>query len=297
MASPENVVYVDPPAVWDTEYDVGDPLTVEIKVDYVEDLWAYQFEMSFNPDVLQGVSVENGPFLGSQIPPPQQPMYILEYPGLGWDNVEGTLGLYGCAIQLQPPPPPWYFPTGSGVLATVTFEVVGEGVSSIVLGPMTGLFDPQGNELPPTSPHTHGLFLNTEYAPELYIHGRGGRVWPEWHVNHVGEPQTLYCRIMNYGFQGAWVKVEFTVVGPGFPNMEYWSELAWIDACTYDPRTDDIRPGEVVVSASFRPLDPGVCYVAARLYLGPEENPYELIEEVFGGEGTSRDITTKFKVK
>jgi hypothetical protein len=296
-AAPENVIYVDPPVVWDTEYDIGDTLTVEIKVDYVESLWSYQFELAFNPDVLEGVSVSNGDFLGSAIPPPLRPLYILEFPGPGFDNVAGTLGLYGCAIKLQPPPPPFFFPTGSGVLATVTFEVVGEGISGIVLGPQTALFDPQGNELPPMSTHGHGLFINTENAPELYIRTRGahgGGVWPEWHVGLVGELQTMYCRIMNYGEQSAEVKVVFTVVYGMFPKMEFPSDIATIDAATWI--SEDIVPGELVVSASFMPPGPEIFYISAKLYLGTEEYPYELIEGLFGGVGVSRDPATKCKV-
>jgi len=285
-ASPENVICVDPPIIWDTEYDIGDPLSINITVDYVRELWCYQFEMSFNPDVLHGVSVENGDFLGSAIPPPLRPYYILVFEGLGFDNAEGTLSLFGAAIRLMPPPPLSYYPTGSGVLATVTFEVVGYGLSGLVLGRNTLLFDKDANEMPASEPPQHGLFKNTENAPELYIRGRGGRVWPEWHMNIVGEPQTLYCRVKNYGDEPANVKVKFTMVF----GLPYWyvfsSDLVWIEACVYDPETDDIIPGEVVVSVSLHAWMPTVFYISAKLYLGYEEYPYEMIEDLWGGEGT-----------
>ncbi len=294
----QNCIYVDPAVIWDTEYDIGDTLTVEIKVDYVESLWSYQFELAFNPAILQGVSVSNGDFLGSAIPPPLRPYYILEFPGPGFDNVEGKLGLYGCAIKLQPPPPPMYFPTGSGVLATVTFEVVGEGMSGIVLGPETGLFDPLGNELPPMSTHGHGLFLNTENAPELYIRTRGavgGGVWPEWATADWETEQTLYSKIMNYGEQSAEVKVVFTTVAAGYPKIGYHSDVATIDAATWI--SEEIVPAEVTVSVSFLPDGPAHFHVGVELYLGAEMYPYALIEGLFGGVAVGKDTAVLFKAK
>jgi hypothetical protein len=299
----QNCVYVDPAVIWDTGYDIGDTVPVEIKVDYVENLWSFQIELSFNPAILQIVSVVSvyGEFLSSAIPPPSRPGYMLEFPDTGptWDNVEGTMDLYGWAIKLQPPPPPWYFPTGTdGLLATVTFEVVGEGMSGIVLGPNTALFDPLGHELPPMSTNGHGLFINTENPPELYIRTRGahaGGVWPEWASADWETEQTLYSRIMNYGEQSADVKVVFTTVAAGYPKIPYHSDVATIDAATWVG--DELVPADVTVSVSFPPDGPGHFHVGVELYLGAEMYPYTLIEGLFGGVGVGKETAVVFKAK
>lgn len=133
-------VFVDPPAIRDPTLVPNTQFSINIVVDYVEELWSYQFEMSFNPHVLHGVSVENGPFLesgGGEI-------VVLE--GEGFDNAEGSLGLFGAYLD-----PIMNFPTGGmenppayGVLARVTFEVVGIGGSPLEFGLNTMLVNKNG---------------------------------------------------------------------------------------------------------------------------------------------------------
>jgi len=117
-------VYVNPPEILNTSLGPGEEFTVNIVVDYVTEVAAYQFAMSFNPDVLHGVSVDNGPFLGSAGGD------VILFAGSGFDNTEGTLGLFGAILD----PPDEKNPTGEeGVLASVTFRVVGIGGSPIRL--------------------------------------------------------------------------------------------------------------------------------------------------------------------
>jgi len=136
-------------------------------------------------------------------------------------------------------------------------------------------------------------------GPELYIRRRGAEVWPEWHVGLVCWDQTLYARIVNYGEMGAYVEVRFVEVSPGHPKRVYVSNQAWIDGATWIE--GDIVPGVVVVSATFHADTPGVFYASAQLYFKiegmPEKVLYSELEPIFGGEGVSRDLATKYKVK
>lgn len=135
-ASLNTIVYVSPPSIFDPTLIPGTQFSVDIVVEDVQGLWGYQFEMSFNPEVLQGVSVEVGPFLGSA------GGTVLEITGSGFNNEAGTLSLTGATLWETDSA---YCPNGNGVLATVTFEVVGYGGSSLKLGSDTGLLDYEGN--------------------------------------------------------------------------------------------------------------------------------------------------------
>jgi hypothetical protein len=100
-------------------------------------LWAYQLTLSFNPDVLQGVSVDDGPFLGSK------GGEVIVVSGQGFNNTAGTLWLFGAYLD-----PIKRLPTGGsdeyGPLATLTFEVADYGGSPITLGVETGLVNKTG---------------------------------------------------------------------------------------------------------------------------------------------------------
>jgi len=155
-------VSVDPPEILNATLGAGEQFTIDIIVDYVEKLSSYQFEMSFNPDVLHGVSVDNGPFLGSAGGD------TILFPGKGFNNTEGTLSLFGVVLN----PPDQKNPTGGsaqfGPLATVTYEVVGVGSSNLTLGSETRLLDPamntiiSGDEFPTCI--KHGYFSNEIYT-------------------------------------------------------------------------------------------------------------------------------------
>ncbi len=116
----------------------GPRLSVDIEVDYVDDLWLYQYELTFNPDVLQAVwvnpltPVKIGPFLGSA------GGTVLENPGAGWNNTLGKLPITGAYLTQSDPT---YCPDGGGVLSTAFFEVVAKGESELRLSEDTGLMD------------------------------------------------------------------------------------------------------------------------------------------------------------
>jgi hypothetical protein len=123
----------------------GGKFTVDVAVDGVTNLGAYEFELHFDPDVLRFVGVENGPFLGStgRVLRCQTP----------WLVDPGTGGLpdalhFGCATNDPTPAGP----NGSGLLATVTFAPKTAGTSPLTLvvegTGIGGLADVQGGAIP-----------------------------------------------------------------------------------------------------------------------------------------------------
>jgi len=156
-------VSIDPLAVHDTSLEPGEEFSIDLAVNYIEKLWGYQFWLSFDPTVIHGVSVEDGPFLGSA------GGTVIVSHGAGFNNEAGELRLFGASIFFTGPEVPEYLlPTGGGVLATVTFEVVGHGRSPITLGAQTGLANKTG-----------GWGFDDEYCyGAIYVpHPWGGGEW------------------------------------------------------------------------------------------------------------------------
>ncbi len=112
----------------------GTDVIVEIYVDDVASLAAYEFELAFDPSVLGYISVTNSSFLGSTgrsvtcLPP------ILHV---------GSVR-FGC-VTFAPPPPDG--PTGSGLLATVRLSSSCSGRSSLELT-IASLGDALGTSIP-----------------------------------------------------------------------------------------------------------------------------------------------------
>jgi hypothetical protein len=118
-------VYVDPESYVNPSHTSG-PYEVAIKTDYTGlDITAYQFTLSYNPTVLNGVSLANGDIIDTGL-------YFFQ-PGT-FDNTAGKLSLTGAFLFGAGVVVP-----GPGTLATVTFEVVGIGDSDITLGKETQL--------------------------------------------------------------------------------------------------------------------------------------------------------------
>jgi hypothetical protein len=294
-----STVFIDAPILWDPTMEIGTEFSIDICVDYVENLWAYQFWLSFDPDVIHGLSVENGPFLGKDTNPARHPVIVV--PGAGFDNEVGELKLFGAFIYFSGVPPhDRYLADGGGVLATVTFVKVGDGCTKIHLGEDTRLADKHGEAIPSTL--VDGYFSNLA-GPELYIRKRGAHgasgVWPEWVVGSSAMEQTLYSRILNYGFMGAMVQAKIIVRSEMGGTCEFWTDEAWIDPASWVG--EELVPTEVTVSVSFTPEVVGKYWVYGILYFkaGCMEDyaPYTLVEDALGGEGLSRDVAVGFKVQ
>jgi hypothetical protein len=110
---------------------VGETFTIEVEVSGVSELYGWQLELSFNQAILRPVEVIEGDFLKSK------GQTLL----LGENNfVDGKIGPVGCSLLGAESS------SGSGVLMFVSFEVVGEGSSTLKLE-NTMLLDPAGKAI------------------------------------------------------------------------------------------------------------------------------------------------------
>jgi hypothetical protein len=108
------------------EVKKGDDIKVDIVADNVKNLAAFQFSLAYDSSILEYVSVEGGPFLGTSGRDPQCPAPDADSPGT----------LHFNCVTLGPPPSIQGGKAGadgSGVLATVTFSPVGSGTTALDL--------------------------------------------------------------------------------------------------------------------------------------------------------------------
>lgn len=63
ILSRQTVLSVQPASISDRNLMPGDTFTVNVYIENVTDLYAYQFNLQYNPNVLTIVSVTKGPFL------------------------------------------------------------------------------------------------------------------------------------------------------------------------------------------------------------------------------------------
>ena len=122
------------PSSWPVD---GGPFQVNVEVSGVSNLAAFQFAIGFNPAVLQFVGVQEGPFLGST-------GRDVLCPPLNLDIEKGEL-FYGCASLGDQAGP-----SGSGLLATITFAPVATGISDLPLSRVE-LGDPEGGRIDSTA--------------------------------------------------------------------------------------------------------------------------------------------------
>jgi len=105
--------------------------TVSVYTNYNgSDISGYEFTLTYNPGVLHGVEVINGDLITEGV----------QFTEGEFNNTEGTLSTPGAA-GLNTTTFPWVpiNSTGPGILANVTFTIVGEGESPITLGSETRL--------------------------------------------------------------------------------------------------------------------------------------------------------------
>ena len=235
-ASPTKV-YVDPTLTLDPSYAPGTAFSIAITVDYVEEIWGYQIEMTYNPEVLQGVSIDDASFLGSAGGDVQTA------PGMGFDNVNGKLNLFAAFLF-----PKENFPTGGGPLALISFEVIGTGSSPLNFGLNTGLANKTGGwKLGPDwepilyganpDAFTNGYFDNRFTPADISADLVRRSAWPEHHHYVISKDeddyQTLNAKVKNLGVIEVYVKVTFEVSKDG------------ADPTTYETATEFMAPGEM----------------------------------------------------
>jgi PKD repeat protein len=135
---PITIVSVYPPI---SRTPVDETFTINITVSDVSDLCAWEFNVSFNPAVLDCTGVEEGPFLkqaGST--------WLLPY------IIDNTAGLVFLGDSLFPIPPTGA--SGNGTLATITFNVTAEGESDLHFFESKILRWDHGEMIPVLIPHT-----------------------------------------------------------------------------------------------------------------------------------------------
>jgi hypothetical protein len=127
---PTTLVWIDPPT---QTVGPGASPAIDIRIDNVTGLGSYEWQITYDPAVLNFVSVVDGPFLGSTGRSVFCPDPILDV---------GSVR-FGCVTAGVSPEPP----SGSGVLSTVTFSAVAEGTSALNFK-FASLSDPLGNDIP-----------------------------------------------------------------------------------------------------------------------------------------------------
>jgi hypothetical protein len=105
-------VYVDP---LENVYNVGDTFTVDINVADVVDLYSWGIKVSWDRDLLVATDVTEGSFLAMQ---PDGTAFVKVI----YDNYVDV----GCTTLGD-----WYGASGSGILMTITFDVLDAGRTSL----------------------------------------------------------------------------------------------------------------------------------------------------------------------
>ncbi len=119
-------IAVVPQSIVDLNLTPGKNFTVSIYTDYNgSDVWMYQFTLTYNPLVLQGVEVTNGDLITKDKDPSAR------FEVGTFNNALGKLSLTVAYFFFTETPVPTT--SGPGILANVTFEVVGKGESDITL--------------------------------------------------------------------------------------------------------------------------------------------------------------------
>jgi hypothetical protein len=144
LISSSRIKVFDPPYVAVIPYGtvnysltIGTNYTISIYTDYNgSDIAQYQFSLTWNPNILEGIEVANGDIIKNATHPDE----IIFVPG-SFDNTAGKLiTTYASFVDAGD------VASGPGILANVTFNVVGTGDSDITLGSDTYLmgWDPVG---------------------------------------------------------------------------------------------------------------------------------------------------------
>lgn len=111
----------------------GSTLSVAVTVSNIADLYAYQFSLGFAPDLLKASGYTAGDFLGDASAAMQDVV-----------GLDATAGLVEFVYGSRFGPVPGV--NGSGLLATITFDVLGSGVGSLAFSDVLFL-DSSNNDI------------------------------------------------------------------------------------------------------------------------------------------------------
>ncbi|MHA1710684.1 MAG: PKD domain-containing protein [Candidatus Freyarchaeota archaeon] len=140
-------LYINPPHIADLTKTPGTTLTIDVNVADVSELYAWSFQLKWDPDILSVTDVTEGQLLSQN----GHSTYFVS-------KVDPDLGYMAvwCTLKGEPATAA---ASGSGTLATITFKVEGEGFCSLDLYD-TKLLDCHGNEIKHMV--NDGYFVNVE---------------------------------------------------------------------------------------------------------------------------------------
>jgi hypothetical protein len=146
-------LYIDPTPAFASPCET---FVVDVNVADVQDLYTWQFNITFDPDLLECLSVTEGPFLQNVGP--------TIFAGPIIDNAAGWV-VAGCTLFMGPGA------NGSGTLAHIEFHCDGLGISPLHFepSPETDLMDSTFAQIPHAA--IDGSVIQTEYVEPIYLHG------------------------------------------------------------------------------------------------------------------------------
>lgn len=121
QGSPEIALAISPPEVKNLE--TGASFTVNVTITEADNLYGWQFNITFNPGVLTAESVAEGPFLEN--------VYATAWAPPSIDNAKGFV--VACSTLM--PPYPSQGVSGNGVLGNITFTIKSGGSSALHFDP------------------------------------------------------------------------------------------------------------------------------------------------------------------
>ena len=200
-------VTVLPRNIVDFTLTQGQNYTISIYTNYNgSDIWGYEFTLTYNPAVLRGIEAVNGDLITQA---------VTTFNAGNFNNTLGTLSKTGAyALNMTPTPPEPLASTGPGILANITFTIVGEGKSFITLGDDTLLMDTDGegiidlyDDLDPDL--TRGKFLHGTFrnAPEAIHDVAVLSIESSVTLVYKGDPVTINVTIGNKGNASEFVRV------------------------------------------------------------------------------------------
>jgi len=212
-------ITVVPVGTMDEALTPGMDYTISIYTDYDgSDVWGYEISLNYNPNVLEGIEVVNGDLITEDVGD------TMWRPG-DFNNTSGELGLTGNGFFFFDPPSP--VTSGPGIMANISFSVVGHGDSYISLGDETRLIgynvvtQEEHNIIDKYSPDVghilDGYFANVlEVTHDIAVVS----VTPSTNEVEEGEPLNVTVVVENQGTVDEDVTVE--VYRDYEPGLTYW---------------------------------------------------------------------------